>query len=440
MTSVASWTILFPVFWTFSCQLCFYESDKLLNIKEINRLIIGHNYGQKESMQKRVETHRSGIFRFQLGVDLASIEADLLRVEDAHRRFSSIPIIPDVATRLEKEVVAASVFGTNTIEGGTLSEEETAVVIERFVESGDEKEQRVLNIKRAYEKAETFSQQCIEAHTETGSDVRGIAVPLQEIMFSDLHALITHQLSHPFNVPGQYRDNQKGQLTKVGDAEHGGVYTPPKCKDDITLLIKHFLEWINSEEVMQLSPLLRAPLAHYYFERIHPFWDGNGRVGRVIEMLILKCAGYKYAHFALSRFYLDNIDEYFSVFNRARKAEENGEANPNTVFIRFFLKGMLTVINDLHDRANRIIALVLYENMLNNLLREKKINQRQYTIVTTIMETGLVVPLATLQAKPWYQSLYRKLTPKTRSRDLKGLEEHHVLEVTKDKELRLLVP
>ena len=390
--------------------------------------------------ERRVETHRSGIFRYSRGIDLAAIEADLLRVEDAHQRFSSIPIIPDVAARLEKEVVAASVFGTNTIEGGTLSEEETSLVIERFSETADEKEQRVLNIKQAYEKAETFSQQCIDAHKQDGAELQGIAVPLQEIMFTDLHALITHQLSHPLNIPGQYRDNQKGQLTKVGDTEHGGVYTPPKCKDDIVLLMKHFIEWINSEDIMQLSPLIRAPLAHYFFERIHPFWDGNGRVGRVIEMLILKCAGFKYAHFAQSRFYLDNIDEYFSVFNQARKAEENGDPNPSTVFIRFFLKGMLTVINNLHDRANRIIALVLYENMLNNLLKDKKINQRQYTIVTTMMETSLTMPLSALQGKTWYQALYRKLTIKTRSRDLKGLEESQVLQITKDKEICLLVP
>ena len=390
--------------------------------------------------EKRIETHRSGFFRFMVGVDMASIEADLLRIEDAHHRFSSIPIIPDVAARLEKEVVAASVFGTNTIEGGTLSEEETARVIERLPESRDETEQRVINIKHAYEKAETFSQQCINSLKRDNSPAQGIAVSLQEAMFTDLHELITQQLSHPLNVPGQYRDNQKGQLTKVGDAEHGGVYTPPKCKDDIILLMRSFIEWINSDEIRRLPPLIRAPLAHYYFERIHPFWDGNGRVGRVVEMLILKCAGYKYAHFALSRFYLDNIDEYFTVFNRARKSEESGETNPNTAFIRFFLKGMLTVINQLHDRANRIIALVLYENMLNNLLNDRKINQRQYIIVTTIMETGLSLPLKTLQAKPWYQALYQKLSSKTCSRDLNGLVDHQILELTKDKELRLLVP
>jgi len=128
------------------------------------------------------------------------------------------------------------------------------------------------------------------------------------------------------------------------------------------------------------------------------------------------------------------------VFNLARKAEEKNDANPNTAFIRFFLKGMLTVINNLHDRANGIIALVLYENMLNTMLKEKKINMRQYTIVTTMMETSLVMSISSLQSKSWYHALYNKLTPKTRSRDLKGLEEQKLIKISGNKEIHLLVP
>lgn len=40
---------------------------------------------------------------------------------------------------------------------------------------------------------------------------------------------------------------------------------------------------------------MRAPLLHLYFELIHPFWDGNGRVGRVLEASVLLAAGYQYA-------------------------------------------------------------------------------------------------------------------------------------------------
>lgn len=387
---------------------------------------------------RRIETFRSGIFTFQIGVDMERIHPLLQRVEDAHARFASVPILPDVATRLEREVVASSVFGTNTIEGGTLTEEETAAVIDAEI-AKEEKEKRVLNIRRAYSKAESFADICIH-DSKASPEGRGLAVGLQEIMLTDLHEIITDELSHPHNIPGQYRDNQKGQLTKVGDAEHGGTYTPPKCHDDIKNLVKEYLDWINSSELAHLSPLIRAPLAHYYFERIHPFWDGNGRVGRVLEAMILKCAGYKYASFALSRYYLEHIDEYFAVFNLARKAEENKEEYPNTVFIEFFLNGMLSVLNLLHDRVNRIIAMLLYETTLNAKLQNKDINMRQYTIINNLLPHGIEHQLNYLQSQAWYMGLYQKLTPKTRTRDLKGLAEEGLIYITDDKKVKLLVP
>ena len=387
---------------------------------------------------KKIETFRSGIFTFQIGIDSTRIQPLLQRVEDAHARFASVPILPDIATRLEREVVASSVFGTNTIEGGTLTEEETASVIDAKI-AKEEKEKRVLNISKAYSKAEGFADSCINQNKASPKGT-GLVVALHKAMITDLHSTITEGLTHPQNIPGQYRNNQKGQLTKVGDAEHGGVYTPPKCRDDIDLLTTHYLEWVNSSEVSQLSPLIRAALAHYYFERIHPFWDGNGRVGRVLEAVILKCAGYKYTPFALSRYYLEHIDEYFTVFNLARKAEENKEPYPNTVFIEFFLEGMLNVLNRLHNRVNRIIAMLLYETSLNAKLQNKEINIRQFTLINNLLPHGNEHPLSTMQSQSWYLGLYQKLTPKTRARDLKGLAEVGLITITEDKKVKLLIP
>ena len=72
----------------------------------------------------RVETARFGPFTFQVGVDPGRIEALLLRVGDAQQRLHDSPLA-QVAGQLEREVVVSSVFGTNSIEGGTLTEEET---------------------------------------------------------------------------------------------------------------------------------------------------------------------------------------------------------------------------------------------------------------------------------------------------------------------------
>jgi Fic family protein len=387
----------------------------------------------------KIETHRSGIFTLQVGIDLERLKPLMDRVEDAHRRFSSVPILPDVAIALEKEVVVSSVFGTNTIEGATLSEKETAEVIERPLEEAkNENERRVKNLKAAYDYVEELADQSQNSNNIPAATTE-VAAQISEHLIKTLQEQITTGLSHPNNTPGEYRNNQKGQLTKVGNDEHGGSYTPPKGYDDVLLVIKGFIAWINSPVICALSPLIRAPLVHYYFERTHPFWDGNGRVGRVLEAFVLKCASYKYAHFALSRYYLEHVDEYFRMFNAARKAEEAHQDYPNTVFVEFFNKGMLEVLNRVHDRANRLLADILFESRMQSMLLEKKINTRQFQLLQNLFSRGLQHNTADLRKELWYQSLYKDKTPKTRLRDLRGLEALEFIR-TADRTLRLLVP
>lgn len=73
------------------------------------------------NFKKRVETSRFGPFTFQVGVDESVAPMLLQRVTDAQERFLSSPL-SQVADRLEQEVLVSSVFSTNTIEGGTLTE------------------------------------------------------------------------------------------------------------------------------------------------------------------------------------------------------------------------------------------------------------------------------------------------------------------------------
>jgi len=386
----------------------------------------------------RVETFRSGIFVFQTGVNIAAAQPLIDRIEDAHKRFAGTPILPDIATQLEREVLVSSVFGTNTIEGGTLTEDETAVVLDTPGYATEEKDIRVLNIRRAYDIAENFAAKCLTSPELCGKS--GFAVRIEETMLKDLHEAITTGLTHPHNVPREYRNNRKDQRTQVGDEAHGGVYTPPKCREDIELLMAKFLEWLNSEPILGLPPLIRAPLAHYYFERIHPFWDGNGRVGRVLESLIMKCAGYKYAPFALSKYYLENLDAYFNAFNQARREEAKKSPHPNQEFVELFLKGMLDALNRLHDRVNRLVGLVLFRNQIRFMFEEKQLNSRQYTILANLLAQGNEPVLSEVKKQPWFTTLYLKRTAMTQSRDLRGLADKGLMEIGKDGKLRLCLP
>lgn len=362
---------------------------------------------------RRIDTDRFGPFVFQLGIEPTQLELALQRVEDAHERFIASPLA-QVANQLEREVVVSSVFGTNTIEGGTLSEDETASALALDpIQVKEIEQRRAVNIKAAYDLA------------QQATSTAGWTLNLEFIL--ELHRLITHQIPHPDNLPGQIRDNPKGRITHVGDEAHGGRYKPPQFGKDIQRLLDALIDWHGELEQAGLPASIRAPLVHLYYEQIHPFWDGNGRVGRVIEATLLQAAGYRYSPFALARYYLTNIDAYFTLFNTCRKGAAKDRPIPNQPFVEFHLEGMRQTINALHDRVNRLIAMLLYESNIRRALDEKAINARQYTIVSHLLDKGRPLPLEEIRQAPWYGSLYLKRNDKTRQRDLRRLREMELL-------------
>nr|WP_320050391.1 Fic family protein [uncultured Desulfuromonas sp.] len=391
----------------------------------------------------RVETHRSGIFVFQIGLDFNALELPYIRAQEAYARFASMPKVGDIANELERLTLVTSVHSTNSIEGGELDEIQTQVAIDLKPEDvKTEAQRRVTNLKGAYELAAQFADfsfnNFLDENQQEEGQVQGILkIAISEEMITDLHQCITAGLTHEDNTPGTYRNNPKTRKTQVGDAQHGGVYTPPKCVEDIALIMQAFVAWANSDAVMELPPLLRAPLLHYYLELIHPFWDGNGRTGRVIEALTLQCARYQYAPYAISRYYLDHLDEYFALFNHCRKLAKEKEEYPNTEFVRFHLNGFLSTINRLHDRANNIISMLLYKFQINQLHESKEINSRQFTILSQLEATAKRFRYEELKAEPWYRSLYLKLTNRTMKRDLEKLTDLGMIRISSEGKIEI---
>jgi len=366
-------------------------------------------------LMKRVETSCFGPFTFQVGVDEREAAMLLQRVADAQERFLSSPL-SQVAKRLEQEVLVSSIFSTNTIEGGTLTEEETKEALDLDPAKVQAEEQRrAVNIKTAYDIAQKSAQ---DPHWRLSVD-----------FMKQLHAAITDGISHKYNRSGLIRNNPKSIVTHVGDAAHGGRYKPPQYGDDIELLLNHLVAWHNELVTAAIPALIRAPLMHYYFELIHPFWDGNGRVGRVLEATVLHGAGFRYAPFAMARYYMERIDQYFMLFNLCRKQADKKTAYPNTPFALFHLDGMLASINRLHDRVNVMVRLLLFETRIKHLRDTKEINLRQYAILTQVMERGKPLQIDELRRAPWHEALYAKLGDKTKQRDLSGLREQELLYV-----------
>jgi Fic family protein len=361
----------------------------------------------------RVMTYRSGSFTFAIDIDAQRIQATIDRVNDAQIRFNKMPGLPHIIDQMQDKILASSIYSTNTIEGGEFSEEETEQILKidpKLIQKTEEK--RLTNLKQAIEWVKQHSQ-------KTFLPNQGQPISILDIL--TLHELVSQAIDEKNNPPRQFRNNQPTQTTHVGNAEHGGRYRPPKCLEDIEYLMVAWVEWLNHPTIMQQSALLRANLAHYYFELIHPFWDGNGRTGRLIEMLILEQSGYQFSSSAVWKFYQQNLHEYFALFNQCRKLSDKKQPMAQHDFVDFFVRGMLHTINELHDQGDHLIRFLLYQNALNDARKSKKLSERQVQLIELYMAEAMIVSPIELYKRPVIQLLFKNKTERTYYRDIEGI-------------------
>ena len=148
--------------------------------------------------------------------------------------------------------------------------------------------------------------------------------------------------------PGEFRRSQNwigGQGSTLKNAR----YIPPNV-EDMTEAISDLEKYINAED--DLDALIRAALIHYQFETIHPFLDGNGRVGRLLITLFLMEKGVLSAPaLYISYFLKKNRVEYYD-----RMAEVRNKGSYEQ-WVKFFLQAISESAEDAVDKIQKLSAL-----------------------------------------------------------------------------------
>ena len=144
-------------------------------------------------------------------------------------------------------------------------------------------------------------------------------------------------------VQGTLEGNNAGFRTTSGttlkDNRGNIVYMPPQDADTINNLMANLERFINDEEMADLDPLIKTAIIHHQFESIHPFYDGNGRTGRILIILYLVANGLlDLPILYLSRYITHNKSEYYRLLQAVREIENNEEDWRN--WIVFILKGI----------------------------------------------------------------------------------------------------
>lgn len=152
--------------------------------------------------------------------------------------------------------------------------------------------------------------------------------PLAENVIKDLHKLLLNSVRGQNKAPGQLRKIQVF-IGPYGATIEEATFIPPEPQH-ISGLFSNLEKYIHSEEV--IDPLVQIAIAHYQFEAIHPFMDGNGRVGRLLVPLFLyEKKVTAHPNIYISEFLEEHRDFYYELL---RGVSEKGDWMS---WIKFFL-------------------------------------------------------------------------------------------------------
>ena len=217
---------------------------------------------------------------------------------------------------LRKQNKIKTIHSSLKIEGNTLTEEQITSLLENKRVIGPKKDVlEVLNAIEIYENIEEYN-------------------PLSEKSFLKAHNVLMSEL---IEKPGEYRKQGVG-IVKGSKVEH---LAPPH--ENVPFLMKDLFEYLKTDEI----ELIKSCVFHYEMEFIHPFLDGNGRMGRLWQTLILIEKYPVFEYISFETLISKNQEEYYKVLALCDKTGKS------TFFIEYMLSIIDNSLNELLNYNNR---------------------------------------------------------------------------------------
>ena len=156
------------------------------------------------------------------------------------------------------------------------------------------------------------------------------------------------------------------------------IYKPPQHPDEIQALMANLEAFINTPEMTDWDPLVKMAIIHHQFESIHPFYDGNGRTGRVINILYLVQQGLLDTPVLyLSRYVNQNKQDYYRLLQSVR---DDGNWEPWLMFMlegvektaeqtTHLVQSIKVLMQQLKHRLRAELPKIYSQDLVNNLFR-----------------------------------------------------------------------
>lgn len=283
-------------------------------------------------------------------VPLLEIQVLMQEIQDKSKTIQMLAdSLPNVAKeQFYREQLYKAVVNTNEIEGIRTTRKEVSDALDALLNKHS-RQIRLFSTVRMYydtllnstlkiENLETIREiydELTEGEIEKGNDLDGVL----------------------------FRNNR----VEIVDEKSGKIeHIPPKEEKDIVIQLSNWLTFINSSEV---PFLIKAFLAHYFFENIHPFYDGNGRTGRYILSRYLSRKLDIYSGLAISQKINENKKKYYDAFSITGDFKNRAEGT-------FFVLNMLELLRD--GQAD-IIGFLTYKKSILDSFVEYMADSKNFT-------------------------------------------------------------
>ncbi|MFD2286773.1 DUF4172 domain-containing protein [Pedobacter petrophilus] len=301
------------------------------------------------------------------------------------------------------ELILSEAIKTSAIEGEFLSREDVMSSIKNNL--GLNKTAEVVKDK----KASGIADLMIEVRNTFDKKIDGHTL-------HHWHKLLFAETLH-INVAAWRKSSEPMRIISGGiNKEQIHFEAPPSSI--VAKEMDRFLSWFNhtmpngSKEIK--DPVIRAGIAHLYFESIHPYEDGNGRIGRAIAEKVLSQTLGRPVMLSLSNTIERNKNAYYQALKNAQKSNEISK------WLNYFVE---TVLNAQLD-AKQMIDFTLKKIKVFNSIKEK-INDRQIKVLQKMYSFGPGGFEGGMTAKKYIS--ITETSKATATRDLQGLEKLGVL-------------
>lgn len=173
-------------------------------------------------------------------------------------------------------------------------------------------------------------------------------LPLCMRLIRETHAVLLSDVRGEEKMPGEFRKSQNW-IVHAGSTLKDASFIPP-APDEMNICLSDLEKYMHEDS--DVSDLIKIALIHYQFETIHPFLDGNGRMGRLLIILYLREQGLiEYPVLYLSYFFKKNRNRYYELLNNICIKGEFEE------WIKFFIDGICEISEDAITSIQKIIEL-----------------------------------------------------------------------------------